>query len=65
MAEIVREEAGFYTGHDFLLAAPSRMTLRPDGNLDVHIATFPFPTNFVMTREALDDPAALDGEIPE
>ncbi|MEP1422995.1 MAG: hypothetical protein ABJK59_14605 [Erythrobacter sp.] len=41
------------------------MTLRPDGNLGVKIATFPFPVEFVLIREALDDPAALDKEFPE
>ncbi len=64
MLDIVREEPGLYAGQDILLGAPAKLTLRGDGNLDVSIATFPFPVNFTMKRVALDDPAMLDAEQP-
>lgn len=65
MTDIRREKAGEYLGRDILLGGDARMTLRADGNLDVRVATFPFPAKFVLIREGLDDPEAVLGEIPE
>lgn len=59
MVNLRESEPGVYEGRDLLLNGDSRLTLRADGNLDVRIGTFPFPTKFVMIREGLDDPDAL------
>jgi hypothetical protein len=48
-----------------LLGGDARMSLREDGNLDVSVATFPFPAKFALIREALDDPDAISDEMPE
>ncbi|MHA7819012.1 MAG: caspase family protein [Erythrobacter sp.] len=60
-----RESPGVYLGRDILLNGETRLTLRADGNIDVWVGTFPFPVEFVLIREALDDPDALAGEMPE
>ena len=65
MTDIRRDEPGLYLGRDILLGGDARMSLREDGNLDVSVATFPFPAKFALIREALDDPDAISGEMPE
>lgn len=65
MTDLRRESAGVYLGRDILLNGDSKLTLRADGNLGVRIASFPFPVEFVLIREALDDPATLDEELPQ
>lgn len=65
MTDIRRDAPGVYLGRDILLNGDSTLTLRADGNLDVKIASFPFPVEFVLVREALDDPVTLDQERPE
>jgi len=65
MVDIRREEPGVYLGRDILLNGDARMSLRADGNLDVRVGTFPFPISFVLIREAIDDPRALERETPE
>ncbi len=61
----MRETApGVYEGRDILLNGDSKLTLRPDGNLDVRIGTFPFPTKFVFIRVGLDNPDALPAQAP-
>lgn len=64
MINMRRGEDGEYLGRDILLNGDATMTLRDDGNLDVSVATFPFPAKFVLIREALDDPDALARETP-
>ena len=55
------ENAGVFLGRDILLNGDAEMRLRPDGNLDVTVGTFPFPAKFVLIREGLDNPdAALE-----
>ncbi|KEO90875.1 hypothetical protein EH31_07510 [Erythrobacter longus] len=65
MTDLRRESPGVYLGRDILLNGASKLTLRADGNLGVRIASFPFPVEFVLIREALDDPAMLDEELPQ
>lgn len=65
MTDVRREEAGVYLGRDILLGGDAVMTLRSDGNLAVRVATFPFPVEFVLIREALDEPDELLEELPE
>lgn len=60
-----QSEPGVYQGRDILLSGDTELRLRADGNLDVRVATFPFPVKFVLIREALDDPAAIAAEMPE
>lgn len=55
---------GEFLSRDILLNGDTVMTLRDDGNLDVRVATFPFPVEFVLIREALDDPDALGRRTP-
>lgn len=62
MVNLRESEPGVYEGRDILLNGDSQLTLRADGNLDVRIGTFPFPTKFVMIREGLDDPDALPAQ---
>ncbi len=52
------DRAGVYLGRDILLNGDAEMRLRPDGNLDVTVGTFPFPAKFVLIREGLDNPDA-------
>ena len=65
MTDIRRSEPGEYLGRDILLGGDSRMTLRADGNLDVRVATLPFPVKFALIRVALDDPDAIVAEMPD
>jgi len=65
MTDVRREAPGTYLGRDILLNGDAQLTLRADGNLGVKVATFPFPVEFVLIREALDDPTTLDDERPE
>lgn len=65
MINLRREEPGLYKGRDILLNGDAEMRLRADGNLDLTVATFPFPVKLALVREALDDPAALDNEMTE
>ncbi len=60
-----REAPGVYLGRDILLNGDTKLTLRADGNLDVWVGTFPFPVEFVLIREAVDDPEALADEMPD
>jgi len=64
MTDMRRERPGSYLGRDILLNGDAKLTLREDGNLGVKVATFPFPVEFVLIREALDDPNMLDNEHP-
>ncbi|WP_298302108.1 caspase family protein [uncultured Erythrobacter sp.] len=64
MTDMRREAAGSYLGRDILLNGDAQLTLRADGNLGVKVSTFPFPVEFVLIREALDDPATLEEELP-
>ncbi len=59
-----REGPGVYHGRDILLDGDTRLTVRADGNLDVWVGTYPFPVEFVLIREAVDDPDALHAEMP-
>lgn len=68
MVNMREGEAGVYLGRDILLNGDARMTVRADGNLDVKVATFPFPIEFVLIRVALDDASSdlgadLDAEF--
>ncbi|MFU7527865.1 caspase family protein [Qipengyuania sp. ASV99] len=60
-----QSEPGVYLGRDILLNGDTELRLRADGNLDVTVATIPFPAKFVLIREALDDPSAIAAEMPE
>jgi len=56
------DQADVFLGRDILLNGDAEMRLRPDGNLDVTVGTFPFPAKFILIREALDNPdAVLEG----
>lgn len=60
-----QSERGVYLGRDILLNGDTELRLRADGNLDVSVGTFPFPVKFVLIREALDNPEAIEAEMPE
>ncbi|MCB2089308.1 MAG: caspase family protein [Sphingomonadaceae bacterium] len=57
-----RTGPGIFDGRDILLQGKSVMKLRKDGNLDVRVGTFPFPTKYTLIREGVDDPAAYAQE---
>ena len=60
--DLARTDAGKYEGRDILLQGKSVMKLRKDGNIDVRVGTFPFPTKFTLIREGVDDPGAYAAE---
>lgn len=65
MRDLRQTVPGKYEGFDILLNAPGKLKVRKDGNLEVEIATWPFPTKFQMIRVAIDHPASLDEETPD
>lgn len=62
MRDIERTGPGKYAAQDLPLTARAKMTLRSDGNIDVHAETFPFPVKYVLIRETLDDAGAMETE---
>lgn len=57
-----RTGPGKYEAQDLPLLAKMEMALRADGNIDVKIKTFPFPTTYTLIRETLDDAEAMAAE---
>jgi Caspase domain len=53
---------GQYQADDLPLLAKAVMTLKPDGNISVHVKTSPFPTSYTLIRETLDDAEAMTTE---
>lgn len=62
LTEMTRTDAGQYSGKDNLLQGKTTMKLRKDGNIDVRVGTFPFPTKYTLIREGVDDPEAYARE---
>ena len=59
LRDLVQTAPGEWSGRDILLQVDARMTLRENGDMDLRLATFPFPTTLLLERQALDDPEAL------
>lgn len=57
-----RTGIGRYAADDLPLLAKAEMTLKTDGNIDVRVNTFPFPTSYTLIRETLDDRNAMEEE---
>lgn len=62
LKDFTRTKAGQFSAYDLPLNGKAKMTLRPDGNLDVKVKTFPFPITYTLVRETLDDAAAMAAE---
>jgi hypothetical protein len=62
MQNIVRKEAGHYTGYDLPLLSDAALTLQGDGTLKVDVTTITGPASFVLTPQAVDDPNGFNTE---
>lgn len=62
MQNIVRKEAGHYTGYDLPLLSDAKLTLQGNGTLKVDVTTITGPASFVLTPQAVDDPNGFNTE---